>query len=53
MVINVPIAKNHGSATLTLGMKNLMGVMLGPQRPALASGCISRSPTSTRSVARS
>jgi uncharacterized protein (DUF362 family) len=26
-VINVPIAKNHGSATLTLGMKNLMGVV--------------------------
>lgn len=26
-VINVPIAKNHGSATLTLGMKNLMGVI--------------------------
>jgi uncharacterized protein (DUF362 family) len=27
-VINVPIAKNHGSATLTLSMKNLMGVVL-------------------------
>jgi uncharacterized protein (DUF362 family) len=27
VVINVPIAKNHGSATLTLGMKNLMGVI--------------------------
>ena len=26
-VINVPIAKNHGSATLTLSMKNLMGVI--------------------------
>jgi uncharacterized protein (DUF362 family) len=26
-VINVPIAKNHGSATLTLSMKNLMGVV--------------------------
>ena len=26
-VINVPIAKTHGSATLTLGMKNLMGVI--------------------------
>jgi uncharacterized protein (DUF362 family) len=25
-VINVPIAKNHGSAVLTLSMKNLMGV---------------------------
>ncbi len=27
VVINVPIAKDHGSATLTLGMKNLMGVV--------------------------
>lgn len=27
VVINVPIAKNHGSAQLTLGMKNLMGVV--------------------------
>jgi uncharacterized protein (DUF362 family) len=26
-VINVPIAKNHGSATLTLSMKNLMGLV--------------------------
>jgi uncharacterized protein (DUF362 family) len=26
-VINVPIAKNHGSAVLTLSMKNLMGVV--------------------------
>jgi uncharacterized protein (DUF362 family) len=28
-VINVPIAKTHGLATLTLGMKNWMGVMGG------------------------
>ena len=28
-VINVPIAKTHGIATLTLGMKNWMGVMGG------------------------
>jgi len=28
VVINVPIAKDHSSATLTLGMKNLMGVVL-------------------------
>lgn len=28
-VINVPVAKTHGIATLTLGMKNLMGVMGG------------------------
>ncbi len=27
LVINVPIAKDHGGATLTLGMKNLMGVV--------------------------
>lgn len=27
VVINVPIAKTHGSAQLTLGMKNLMGVI--------------------------
>ena len=27
-VINVPIAKHHSSARLTLGMKNLMGVVL-------------------------
>jgi uncharacterized protein (DUF362 family) len=26
-IINVPIAKTHGSTTLTLGMKNLMGVI--------------------------
>jgi uncharacterized protein (DUF362 family) len=28
-VINVPIAKHHGLSTLTLGMKNLMGVVGG------------------------
>ncbi|HOY68355.1 MAG TPA: DUF362 domain-containing protein [Candidatus Ozemobacteraceae bacterium] len=28
-VINVPIAKHHGMATVTLGLKNLMGVMGG------------------------
>jgi len=28
-IINVPIAKTHGLATLTLGMKNWMGVMGG------------------------
>ncbi len=28
VVINVPIAKNHSLAVLTLGMKNLMGVIL-------------------------
>lgn len=28
VVINVPIAKDHSSARLTLGMKNLMGVVL-------------------------
>jgi len=28
VLINVPIAKNHGSSRLTLGMKNLMGVVL-------------------------
>lgn len=27
LVINVPIAKHHGLARLTLGMKNLMGVI--------------------------
>lgn len=29
VLINVPIAKNHGSAKLTMGMKNLMGIMGG------------------------
>jgi len=29
-LINVPIAKTHGSAVLTLGGKNLMGVILDP-----------------------
>jgi uncharacterized protein (DUF362 family) len=29
VLINVPIAKNHGMATLTLGMKNLMGLIEG------------------------
>ena len=28
VLINAPIAKNHGSSRLTLGMKNLMGVVL-------------------------
>jgi uncharacterized protein (DUF362 family) len=28
LLINVPIAKNHGMAKLTLGLKNLMGTML-------------------------
>jgi uncharacterized protein (DUF362 family) len=27
--INVPVAKNHGSTTLTLSMKNLMGIIGG------------------------
>ena len=27
VIINVPIAKTHGSARLTLGMKNLMGIV--------------------------
>jgi len=31
-LINVPIAKTHGSAVLTLGGKNLMGVVLEPGR---------------------
>ena len=33
VVINVPIAKHHGLARLTLGMKNLMGVIW--DRPAM------------------
>ncbi|MGA9348500.1 MAG: DUF362 domain-containing protein [Anaerolineae bacterium] len=33
VVINVPIAKTHGLARLTLGMKNLMGVI--SDRPAM------------------
>ncbi len=33
VVINVPIAKHHGLARLTLGMKNLMGVI--EDRPAM------------------
>jgi uncharacterized protein (DUF362 family) len=46
VVINVPIAKTHGLARLTLGMKNLMGVIrdrpamhrnLGQRLPDLAS----------------
>ncbi len=28
-LINVPVAKNHGSTTLTLSMKNLMGIIGG------------------------
>lgn len=35
VLINVPIAKHHNLARLTLGMKNLMGVVLN--RPALHS----------------
>jgi uncharacterized protein (DUF362 family) len=35
VVINVPIAKTHNSATLTLGMKNLMGVV--SDRPGMHS----------------
>jgi len=30
VVINVPIAKNHGAAILTLGCKNYMGVVANP-----------------------
>jgi len=30
VLIDVPIAKHHGLATLTLGMKNLLGVVLNP-----------------------
>ena len=36
VVINVPIAKNHGLARLTLGMKNLLGVVWN--RPAMHVG---------------
>jgi uncharacterized protein (DUF362 family) len=32
VLINVPIAKHHGSARLTLGCKNLIGVVLHPNR---------------------
>ncbi len=35
ILINVPIAKHHGSARLTLGMKNLMGIVR--DRPAMHS----------------
>jgi uncharacterized protein (DUF362 family) len=31
VLINVPVAKNHGSAFLTFGMKNLMGVTGDPR----------------------
>ena len=51
-VINVPIAKTHGSATLTLGMKNLMGV-IQDRNTLHASGCIRPSPISTRPSGRS
>jgi len=30
VLINVPVAKHHNLARLTLGMKNLLGVILGP-----------------------
>ena len=52
VVINVPIAKDHSGATLTLGMKNLMGVVLDRNGMHCA-GCTSRSRTSTRSFAHS
>ena len=32
VLINVPIAKHHGSTRLTLGCKNLMGVIRGPNQ---------------------
>ena len=32
VLINVPIAKHHGDARLTLGMKNLMGVVLSREK---------------------
>lgn len=32
VLINVPIAKQHGSSRLTLGMKNLMGVIQQPNQ---------------------
>ncbi|MEW6142373.1 MAG: DUF362 domain-containing protein [Chloroflexota bacterium] len=32
VLINVPIAKTHGLSRLTLGMKNLMGLILDPAR---------------------
>jgi uncharacterized protein (DUF362 family) len=32
VLINVPIAKHHGSSRLTLGCKNLMGVIARPNR---------------------
>jgi uncharacterized protein (DUF362 family) len=32
LLINVPIAKHHGSSRLTLGCKNLMGVINGPNQ---------------------
>ena len=48
VVINVPIAKDHSGATLTLGMKNLMGVV-STATACTALGCTSRLRTSTRS----
>jgi uncharacterized protein (DUF362 family) len=32
VVINVPVAKHHSLARLSLGMKNLLGVILSPGR---------------------
>jgi uncharacterized protein (DUF362 family) len=41
VLINVPIAKQHGSSRLTLGMKNLMGVVLDRNSMHLSLGqCI-------------
>jgi uncharacterized protein (DUF362 family) len=40
VLINVPIAKHHGLARLTLGMKNLMGVILN--RPMMHANIVYR-----------
>jgi uncharacterized protein (DUF362 family) len=48
VVINVPIAKTHGLARLTLGMKNLMGVIR--DRPAMHRNLGQRLPDLTTRV---
>lgn len=50
VVINVPIAKDHGSSTLTLGMKNLMGVVW--ERPTMHSRGLHQSIADLSSVVR-
>ena len=53
VIIDVPVAKHHGSAGLSLGMKNLMGLLEPKGRARSTATCTKTSPTSAPSSSQS